>query len=339
MKRLPLGKFPRKTLEEIILSKIRSDESVLLPPKFGEDGSVIKINSNLIISAADPITGATKYSGWLSVHVNANDIAVHGAKPKWFTTILLFPKNTEEEKISNVIDGIMEGLNEINASLIGGHSEITERVNETIIAGFMMGIPYVEGKYISSSGARIGDHIIMTKGAGIEGTLILASDLCTESKCGKELILKALEYRKMISVIPEVETLIKSIGIDHIHALHDATEGGLINAVYELAAASNAGFEIWEEKVIVRQETKKLSEIFRIDPLKLISSGTLIAAVDKKKSREAVSALRKRGIEASVIGEIKGSGEYTRIKKGKREEVVENDLVDELWVLLEKTSN
>lgn len=67
---LPLGKLTRKILEEKVLKYAKANKTVLLPPKYGEDGSVILASDNIIVSAADPITGATKDAGWLSVHVN-----------------------------------------------------------------------------------------------------------------------------------------------------------------------------------------------------------------------------------------------------------------------------
>ncbi len=337
--KLPLGKLPRKVLTSKVLEKITTDKSVLLPPKYGEDGSVVKTDSNLIISAADPITGATKYAGWLSVHVNANDIAVHAAKPKWFTTILMFPKNTDENKIEETMQGILEALREINANLIGGHTEVTDRVSEAIIAGFMMGIPMISGKFISSSGAKPGDLILMTKGAGIEGTLLLASELCTPHKCNEELIKRALRYKEYISILPEVRVLVSNLDINGIHAMHDATEGGLLNAIYEVAMASGLGFKIDRKKVIVRKETKELAEIFNVDPLRLISSGTLIVALDRKHAYDAVRILRENSIDSEIIGEFTDNQKMYIYEGSKLREEVAGDIIDEYWLLLEKQSN
>ena len=175
-KKLPLGKLPYRVLLEKVLGNIEVNESILLPPSYGEDGSVIKINNELIIAAADPITGTSREAGWLAVHVNANDIAVHAADPMWFLVTLLFPKGSDENKIEEIMKGIKKGLMEIGAYLIGGHTEITDRVTDVIIAGSMIGKPMIPGKYVSSSGAKPGDVILLTKGAGLEGTLILAMD-------------------------------------------------------------------------------------------------------------------------------------------------------------------
>ncbi len=330
MLHLPLGKLPRKILEKKILNVIETDETVLLPPKYGEDGSIVRSKSNLIVSAADPITGATKDVGWLAVIVNSNDIAVHAAQPTWFTSILLFPESIKEKQIDNVISGIKEGLNEVGAVLIGGHTEITDRVKEIIIAGFMMGVPFNEEKFVTSGGGKPGDVILMTKGAGLEGTYILATDFNHLLNMDKKTFENIRDFRRMINVLPEVKILVENLGVENIHAMHDATEGGLLNAVYEMSIASNLGFSIYSDNILIRRETLEVCDKLGIDPLKLISSGTLIAAVPKELGEEAVRVLKKNKIEASIIGKLTESEERLLFKDDKIERIT-SDIVDELW--------
>jgi len=332
-----LGKLSREDLERLILSKIERDYSVILPPKYGEDGAVIKQGEELIIVAADPITGASRFSGWLSVHVNANDIAVHAAQPKWFLSILLFPQKTTQDLIEETMDGIIEGCKEVGCTLVGGHTEITDRVTEAVIAGFMIGVPMIKGKFVTSSDAKVGDAIIMTKGAGIEGTFIICSDF--EEKIarifGHDFVKRCQKFREMISVLPDVRSVLDYL--DYIHAMHDATEGGLLGGVYELSIASNVGFRIYYDDILIREETRMLSEHLKFNPLKLISSGTLIMAVDKNFADDIVSNLRKNGIDSAIIGEfVKDEREV--IINGRREKVEESP-EDELWRVLNKLSS
>lgn len=337
--RLPLGKLPKKILEEKVLKYAITDKSVVLPPRYGEDGSIIFSDDRYIISAADPITGATRDAGWLSVNVNANDIVVHAANPKWFTTIILFPKEISTEQIENTLSGIKEALEQIGANLIGGHTEITDRVRETIISGFMMGTPMVKGKYVTSSGAKDGDLILMTKGAGIEGTYILATEFGEKIGIDEEVLGRVSLFREMLSVIPEVKTLVNEIGIENIHAMHDATEGGLLNAIYEMSVASNKGFIVYRDDVLVREETRQIAQEFKIDPLKLISSGTLIAAIQKDEAPIAVKALKRNGIDAAIIGEFRNKPERILVEPSGESTEVRKDIVDEIWLLLERLKN
>lgn len=331
-RKLPLGKVPVDILRRILeLAPIGED--VVIGPGVGIDAAVLRSRDDYVITACDPITGTSKEIGWLSVHVNANDIYASAGKPRWYVVTLLFPKDSTEEHIMTVMRGIREGLEEIGASLVAGHTELTNRVFETIVVGTMIGNPIIPGRYISNRSARVGDAIIMTKGAGIEGTWILLEERGDKLKLSAKILNRIPELKKMISVGKDVQTLLK-IGVDNIHAMHDATEGGVLGAIYEMSEASGVGFEVFEEEFIIREETKALSNVLGIDPLKLISSGTLIAAVDAEHAEEAVRVLKKEGIEASIVGYIKEKEKILVKRTGEKIHISEPPL-DELWRILE----
>ena len=331
MNKLPLGKVPIDVLRRI-LSIAPTGEDVIVGPGIGIDAAVLSSKDNIIIAACDPITGASKEIGWLSVHVNANDIYASAGKPRWYIATLLFPKDATEKSILEVMMGIREGLEEVGASLVAGHTELTDRVTEVVVIGTMIGAPMVPGRYVSNRDMKPGDAILMTKGAGIEGTWILLSELGHRLGIPEDILRKASKFKEMISVGKDVRTLLR-IGIDNIHAMHDATEGGVLGAVFEVAEASKVGFEIYEEEVLIREETRVLAEKLGIDPLKLISSGTLIVAVSKEHAEEAVKVLRKEGIDATIIGHAT-EDERVLIKKSGEKVRIHSPPVDELWRIL-----
>lgn len=333
---LPLGKLNPAILQEIILKQVKTHDSVLNPPAIGEDGAVFTTRGNIVIAASDPITGIEKKDklGRLSVHVNANDVWVHAASPKWYFTTLLLPQKEKRETLEKIMQGIKQTLSEINAYLIGGHTELTKKVTHPIIAGFMLGEPMVSSKFVRSRGGKVGDRLIMTKSAGIEGTYILANDFEKKLDLPSSLIKRAKNFEHFISIMSEVRTLVNEIGIESLHAMHDATEGGVLGATYELTVASETGFELWREYVNVREETKHICSTLDIDPLKLISSGTLIAALPKDKAEQAVSILQKEGICASIVGKITKNERY--VIEEDRKTRVNKAPVDEIWKLLEK---
>ena len=108
--------------------------------------------------------------------------------------------------------------------------------------------------------------------------------------------------------------------------MHDITEGGLLGALFEVAMASGKGFEINEDSIPMLEITKKVAKEFSIDPLRLISSGSmLVTAPDGKK---VVETLREAGINSKVIGKItknKGimisNGVKLEVEEPKRDEL------------------
>ena len=92
--------------------------------------------------------------------------------------------------------------------------------------------------------------------------------------------------------------------------MHDVTEGGILGAAWEMAYAAGLSVTIDTEAIRILPETSAICSVAGIDPLRLISSGSmLIACPDGKGMAEGLSAI---GIPAAVVGRAeKGSGLYT----------------------------
>jgi thiamin-phosphate kinase len=308
---------------------------VILGPKIGEDASVIDFKDKVLVVHSDPVTGAVENIGWLAVNIVANDIATRGVKPLWMLIVLLLPSNMDSAKLKNITQQIDKAAKELGIAIVGGHSEVTPGIKRPIIVATAMGESQ-KGKLVQSSGAKVGDHVIVTKGAAIEGTAILASELAEslQRKINSKIVKNAQKFIKKISVVEDALTAVKVGGV---HAMHDATEGGVAAGLQEIAWASNVGIVAYEEKIPVYEETKLICQELKIDPLKTIGSGALIVSASPEKAREIVDALREKGIGASVIGEIvdKSRGSYVLRKDGAKLDLSE-PVKEELWRVLGK---
>ena len=300
---LPIGKVPFQSLLKTVLGHLGVPNARLLTgPAIGEDAAIIDMGDKVLVLATDPITAAIQNIVWLSVHINANDVATCGAKPLWFLNSILLPAQANEELLGIIMRQIDQAAHELNISVIGGHSEVTPGLNHPIITGFMVG-EAAKDAYVTSSGARPGDKIILTKYAGIEGTAILATDLANilENKLTPTSLKKAQGLINEISIVREA---MLAVEVGGIHAMHDPTEGGVLNGLWELAEASNVGVTVYDEKIPISYETKTICNILKIDPLKIMGSGALLIVLKSNKVNAVKSSLQKEGIMASVIGEI-----------------------------------
>lgn len=325
---LRLGKIPEDTLTRHVLrfvGKKRND--VILPPRYGEDAGIVRIGPSKIVLAIDPITGSHELLGWLSVHINANDVAVCGAMPKWFSSCILLPRDTSISTLRAITEQIHHAAKSLSISVVTGHTEIAPNVSAPIVIGHMTGT-LVTRKFITSSGARPGDYIIMSKTAGIEGTAILANDLEKElRKCGipNSVINDAKNYYRYISIVKEALWLVRHF---QVTSMHDPTEGGIVGGLYELSKASKCGFKVWKELIPISKTTEKICKVLKIDPLKLISSGVLLATVRNIEK----SALRR--IRARIIGKVveERAGRWIIEKSGATK--IDEPVTDELWRII-----
>ena len=335
MPKLPTGKIPKELLTKYVFSCLGiPNNRVLKGPLIGEDAAVIDLGEKVLIAKANPITGAEEKIGWLAVHINANDVAARGATPFWYMSIVLLPEGADESLLEKIMLEQHEACRELGICIVGGHTEVAPNLGRPIVSGFMLG-EASKDNYVTTGGAKTGDHIVLTKGVGIEGTGILASDLRERlTELSKDTLEKAVKLLDMISVVPEAKIAIKNGGIN---SMHTPTEGGVLNGLLEISEASGKGFKIYEKQLLVHPETHEICDVLNIDPLRLLSSGSLLIVVDPKKSSKLIEKLVSEDIPAQVIGEITSdSGVVVRLDGS--EELVTDVKQDELFrVLDEKT--
>ncbi|MEW6301796.1 MAG: AIR synthase related protein, partial [Thermodesulfobacteriota bacterium] len=169
------GKLPPSLLQACLALCGAADPRVTVGPRFGEDCAVIDLGTQYLIVKTDPVTFTAEEVGWYAVHVNANDVATMGAPPSWFQACLLFPPHTADTAVRLVFTQIDAACTQLGIAVTGGHTEVTNAVTRPVVIGNMQGL-VAKDRLVTSSGARPGDLVVMTKTAGIEGTSILATE-------------------------------------------------------------------------------------------------------------------------------------------------------------------
>jgi len=323
--RLKPGKLPINLLKKALASVSSSDSRVVLGPKVGEDAAIIDCGDRFLVIASDPITFTSENAGWYMAHVNANDLYVTGATPKWLMATLLLPVGTSENQVEKAFAQLQMACKEIEVSLIGGHTEVTEGVSRIIFSGTMIGEVEKE-KVVFSSGASIGDSIVLTRGIAIEGTAILAHEAEQDiiARGGSvETISRAKRLVKNpgISVKKDSQIALSGFGAN---CMHDPTEGGLSSALAEIGLAASVGFQIDQSLIPVLPECKEITQALSIDPMGLISSGALMITLPPDQAKRLVIKYKDHGIDAFVIGKIlpRSAGWKVKLNTGNTNNMV-----------------
>ena len=307
-RRLSIGKLPVNLLERVVSryrGRIRSE--VVLHPAVGEDSCAVDPSDMLVVMSTDPITGADEGIGRLSVHISCNDVAANGAEPLGVLVTMLFPPGSSEGELERVMGGIESAAREVGIEILGGHTEVTEAVTQVLLSTTAIGLA-PRDRLVTKSGASAGDVLVMTKAAGLEATAILATDFedVLVPEIGAVVVDRAKSFTDEISVVRE--GLIAAA--NGATAMHDATEGGILGAVYEMAEAAGKcggqplGFALEMESVPVRPETASICRLAGVDPLRVVSSGSMLISCRPVAASGIVEALRLASIEARIIGEF-----------------------------------
>jgi hydrogenase maturation factor len=303
------GKLDIHLLQRLLKRYTILDPQIIIGPKIGEDAAVIdlgKKTDHYWVVTSDPITFTTEEIGYYGVVVNLNDVATMGATPKWFIATLLFPERSDLRLIEKVFNQIHNACNRFQVSFIGGHTEVTPGLERMILSGHMIGEVKKE-KLVKTSGARVGDLLLLIKGVCIEGTSIIARE--KEGELLKRSIFSSLIRRvKRFIFDPGIDVLQAAQIACHsasVHSMHDPTEGGLINGIVEMAMASEKEFEVDLEKVFVYEESRILCREFGLNPLGVIASGALLLTISPSDLPAIQKAFKRASIPLQVIGKVK----------------------------------
>ncbi|NLM13751.1 MAG: AIR synthase [Epulopiscium sp.] len=298
---MKIGKVPPYLLRELVLNTIKNQRNeIILGPGIGEDCSAICLKDDeIFLVSTDPITGAVEDAGYLAVHVSCNDIASSGGEPIGILLTILLPETASKDQLHRIMKDAEKAANEVNIEIIGGHTEITDAVNRPVISSTAIGKVHKD-QIVYTNNAKVGQDIIMTKWAGLEGTAILAKDYekALLSHFSKEFLERAQSLNKSLSVVPEGR-IAAQYGAT---SMHDATEGGILGAIWEIAEASHVGVELFLDEIPVKEETEEICKHFGISPYKLISSGCMV--ITAFEGQKLVDMLKKHHIDAKIIGKI-----------------------------------
>lgn len=290
------GKLTLCELQELIFNSFnRRREEVKMHPAIGEDCAAIQ-TSDYILVTTDPITTECNNPGKLALHINANDIASSGGEPMAITMTILAPPTASGDDIRSLMLEAEEAARELNVEIIGGHTEFTDAVNRIIVSCTMIGRA---NKLISSNGAQAGDSIIMTKYAGIEGTLIL-NDMYPEMLYDYQEDIKWMNNNLSVVLEGKIASQLE------ISSMHDVTEGGIFGAIAEICNYNNLGAIINVDDIIMLAATRHITEKLGLNPYQLISSGSMI--ITTSEPAMVINSMISQGIPACVIGTINNSG-------------------------------
>ncbi|MEA5002726.1 MAG: AIR synthase family protein [Christensenella sp.] len=328
------GKLTNDQLQKFIIDKITpKNAETVVGAGVGEDCCAVRLTDGLCVVSTDPITASSEQTGILAIHINANDIAAAGAKPIAALVTLLIPPSATEERISKVMQQLIQTAEGLGIDIIGGHTEVTDSVNRLIVSVTMIGKPVMPGRIFKTADMKVGEDIILTKYAALEGTSIIASDFAKELEglLNEDDQKQLMQIGELLSVVKDGTIAATVAGVS---AMHDVTEGGVIGALCEMCDASGTGAEVDFNKIPIYPITQKICDHYGIDVFGLISSGSML--ITAQNGGAVIEALRAAGVGATVIGKVTEQGVFD-ISGGKRREIAPYR-ADELYKVLKTRS-
>ena len=321
---LETGKLPSELLAALLSAFPAPSPEVRIGARIGEDASAIDVPDGTLVVAADPITLTTSDVGRLAVLVNANDVAVCGARPRWFLAVVLVPPATSEQEIRELFAVLQATVEVVGASIVGGHTEITAAATQPVVFGAMLGITE-RGAIVETAGLVPGDVLLQVRPVPIEGAAVLASEAAERLADVDGGILVQACAALDDPGISVVEPALLATRLAAT-ALHDPTEGGLLMGLHEMAAAGGVALRVDPDAVLWFEPGVAVCTALGADPWSTLASGTLLATFPKEIVHEATAAFEAAGHAVSVLAWVEPgrgvvSSDGTQMPPRERDEV------------------
>ena len=334
------GKATAELFEQVILRRLGArDDDVLVGPQHGVDVGVVRVAEGVAMAlTADPVFVVPAYgwerAAWFAVHILASDAATSGLPLRWMAVDLNLPPEITDDELTQLWDAFHHACEGIGVAVVTGHTGRYEGCSWPMVGGAVCMASGPEDRFVTPPMARVGDRIVVTKGAAIEATALFAATFPERlaAGVGGDVVRAADALFEQMTVVPEA-TVARAFGLREqgVTSMHDATEGGVFGGLTEVAAASGTGMRIDLEAIPVRPEVRAVCEHTGMDPYTSISEGTLIATVAPDRAEAFLAALAEAGIDAAGVGEVVEAARGTALLTRDGERPLEHPGPDPFW--------
>jgi len=334
------GKATAELFERVILRRLgAADEDVLVGPRHGVDVGVVRVADGVAMAlTADPVFIVPAYgwerAAWFAVHILASDAATSGLPLRWMAVDLNLPPEVTDDELTRLWDAFHRACEAIGVAVVTGHTARYDGCTWPMVGGAVCMASGPEDRFVTPTMARVGDAVVVTKGAAIEATALFAAtfpDRLAEA-VGDDVVKAADALFEQMTVVPEA-TIARGFGLrdEGVTSMHDATEGGVFGGLTEVATASNVGMRIARAAIPVRPEVREVCAHVGMDPYTSISEGTLIATVVPERADAFVAALSGANVEAAIVGEVMPASQGTVLVSEEGESPLEHPGLDPFW--------
>lgn len=234
--------------------------------------------------------------GKLAICGTANDVAVSGALPRFFSCGFILEEGLPLDMLRTVVNSMASTAKAANIAIVTGDTKVVQRgaadklfINTAGIGAIPAGIRW------GAQQLQPGDVLLVSGTLGDHGATILN----LREKLGLD--------GDLVSDCAVLTQLIQSLrDINGIKALRDATRGGVNAVVHEFADRCGYGIELRERDLPVHPAVRGVCELLGLEALNFANEGKLVIAVERQAADAVLERLRAHplGRDAAIIGEV-----------------------------------
>ena len=354
------GKIPEAVLKRSVLKQCQNTHpAVLQGAGSGSDCALILTAEKSAVSCSvHPAVLDTMKKVRFAIEHAVNNLACAGSEPEAVLLTVLLPENTEEAFLKEVMREAEAVCKELGIQIAGGHTEVNPAVMLPLLTVTALGAapsgattskaiapratPSGEAasgaatsgvhgagamdSYLRAAGAQPGMDVLIAGTVAREGTALLAwaHEEELKKRFPADFVEQAESFGSSISILQAARVAMQCGAA----ALHDASQGGIFGALWELCEGAGCGLTADLRKIPIRQETIEICEYFGYNPYCLLSGGALLVVAPD--GRRVEMELARHGITAAVIVKLRDSHDRILLN-GEERRFLDRPAQDEIW--------
>jgi len=305
------GKVSRAFFAERIAPNLGADrEDVAVGPKHGVDFGVLDVGDRALVTATDPVSVLPDLgfgrAGRFALDVVLADVAVSGVPPSHLAISFSLPPGMTDEEFGRLWDAVDAECRDLGVAVVTGHTARYAGASFPWVGAATAMAVGDHDDVVRPDGARPGDDLLVTKGPAVEAVGLLTTLFPNAVPLSGDALETA---QARLGEARAVRDALTAAAAGEVTAMHDATEGGLLGALYEMADGAGVHLAVDADAVPVRPGVETACEALEMDPWRATTSGTLLVAVDTADTDAVLGALRDRGTPVARVGRVgDGSG-------------------------------
>jgi hydrogenase expression/formation protein HypE len=283
---------------------------VIVGPRTGVDVGIVRLpGRRVLISTTDPLYVEPRLgwerAAWFGFHIVASDLTTSGRPPDWASIDLNVPPNTPDRTLRTILKVFHREARRLGCSIITGHTGRYQGTAFPTVGSATLLAATDEDGYITTSGIPAGAELLVARSIALEAAAMLATFFPDKVRdhLGRHTLTRALALTGEMTTVRDALRA-ASVGLreEGVWAMHDASEGGVRAAAWEMAVASHRGLEVDLSNAWIDPTVRQVARLFGVAPLDASSEGTLLLAADPDRADEVITALRRGGAVVSRLG-------------------------------------
>ncbi len=319
------GKVSPGFFDRVVRRRLGAHRSdVLEGPGVGRDVGVARgAAETVLVATTDPFYVLPQFgwrdATWFGWQIVASDLATAGLPPQFVLPNLNLPPRLGAGPLRTILSTIHEESRRVGAAVLTGHTGRYEGVEFPILGALAMLAFAPSSEVLTARETPVGARLLVTRSAALEAAVTMAYlfPRRVRDRCGPSVARRLRARLRELTVVPAALAAVR-VGrrADGVWAMHDATEGGVRTAIWEMARASGKSVELDAEPIPVDPDIASVCREFHLEPLRASSEGTLLLAAAPDRSDELRRALGRIGIPLTDIGRFTGRGAGVRDRRG-----------------------